>query len=58
MMQAIVTSNLVEQSHRIVKLQYFENLARYFKFFQIYPALLEPAVVSILLSIIIFLIFI
>jgi len=44
MLQATVTSNLVENSHRIVKLQYFENLARYFKFFQIYPALLEPAI--------------
>ena len=44
MLQATVTSNLVENQHRIVKLQYFENLTRYYRFFQLYPQLIETAV--------------
>lgn len=47
MLQATVSSNLVENPHRIVKLQYFENITRYFRFFQLYPQLTEQAVVSI-----------
>lgn len=46
MLQAVIASNLVDNPHRIVKLQYFENLARYFKFFQIYPVFFEAAIVS------------
>ena len=44
MLQATVTSNIVENQHRIVKLQYFENLTRYFRFFQYYPNLIGQAI--------------
>jgi aromatic ring hydroxylase len=47
MLQAIITSNLVDNPHRLVKLQYFENLTRYFKFFQTYPLFIETAIVSV-----------
>ena len=41
MLQATITSNLIENPYRIVKLQYFENLTRYYRFFQLYPHLIE-----------------
>ena len=44
MIQSTVTSNLIRNPHRIVKFQYFENLVRYFRFFQICPHLIEPVV--------------
>lgn len=44
MIQATITSNLVQNHHRIVKLQYFENLARYYRFFQLYPQFVESVV--------------
>ena len=44
MIQATITTNLVENPHRIVKFQYFENLARYYRFFQLCPGLLEQVV--------------
>lgn len=44
MLQAAITSNLVENPHRIVKLQYFEILARYHRFFHLYPHLVETAI--------------
>lgn len=44
MIQATITSNLVQNPHRIVKLQYFENITRYFRFFQLYPHLIEQVV--------------
>lgn len=46
MIQATITSNLVQNHHRIVKLQYFENLARYYRFFQLYPQFVESVVVG------------
>lgn len=45
MLQITVTSNLVENPHRIVKLQYFENIARYFRFFQHYPVFIGQVIV-------------
>ena len=44
MLQITVTSNIVENPHRIVKLQYFENLARYYRFFQQCPLLIGQAI--------------
>jgi exportin-T len=44
MLQITITSNIVENPHRIVKLQYFENLTRYFKFFQHYPPYIAQAI--------------
>lgn len=44
MLQAVIASNLVENPHRIVKLQYFEILARYHRFFHLYPQLVETAI--------------
>lgn len=41
MLQATITCNLIENPYRIVKLQYFENLTRYYRFFQLYPHLIE-----------------
>lgn len=51
MIQSTITSNLIQNPHRIVKFQYFENLVRYFRFFQVYPQFIEPVVVSYLFSI-------
>ena len=41
MIQATVRSNIVHHPHRIVKLQYFENVTRYYRFFHSYPHLIE-----------------
>ncbi len=45
MIQATIQSNLIQNPHRIVKFQYFENLVRYYKFFVNYnPQLIEVVV--------------
>jgi exportin-T len=44
MLRNIILSNLVYHDHRIVKLQYFENLVRYDKYFQHATDLLETAI--------------
>jgi exportin-T len=44
MIQATITSNLVQNQHRIVKLQYFENITRYYRFFQIYSQNIEQVI--------------
>jgi hypothetical protein len=46
MLRNIISSNLVYHEHRIVKLQYFENIVRYDKFFQQANDLVETAIVS------------
>ena len=46
MIQSTINNNLIENQHRIVKLQYFENLVRYYRFFQLYPQYVENVVVS------------
>ena len=46
MLRNVVSSNLVYHEHRIVKLQYFENIVRYDKFFQQANDLVEIAIVS------------
>jgi exportin-T len=48
MIQSTITSNLIQNPHRIVKFQYFENLARYFRFFQMYPQYIEPVIVNLI----------
>lgn len=44
MIQSTITSNLIQNPHRIVKFQYFENLVRYFRFFQMCPQLIGHVV--------------
>lgn len=44
MLRNIISSNLVYHEHRIVKLQYFENIVRYDKFFQQANDLVETAI--------------
>jgi exportin-T len=45
MIQSTIQSNLIQNPHRIVKFQYFENLVRYSKFFTNYnPQLIETVV--------------
>lgn len=50
MLRNIISSNLVYHEHRIVKLQYFENIVRYDKFFQQATDLVETAIVSFYLK--------
>jgi len=44
MIQSTISCNLIQNPHRIVKFQYFENLVRYFRFFQLYPQFIEPVI--------------
>lgn len=45
LIQAMIENNVIENPHRIVKFQYFENLVRYFRFFvNINPQLVESVI--------------
>lgn len=45
MLQSIITNNVVFHQHRSVKLQYFENLVRYGRYFNNFSNLIEIALV-------------